>query len=152
MLTLAGQVQRASDSAKFGAARLTGSVAPSFEDNEATIDELLDRCARTISYLRDLAPDAFTDCETRTVTFGGAASKRTLVGAEYLLTFALPNFFFHVATAYDVLRHEGVPIGKRDYLGLTKAIGPDSDVSWPLYVFGAAIQRRKFESLQFKSD
>ena len=119
MLTLAGQVQRASDSAKFGAARLTGSVAPSFEDNEATIDELRDRCARTISYLRDLAPDAFTDCETRTVTFGGAASKRTLPGAAYLLTFAVPNFFFHVATAYDVLRQEGVPIGKRDYLGLT---------------------------------
>ena len=117
MMTLAGQVQRASDTAKFGAARLTGRAAPSFADDEATFAALRDRCARTIAYLRGFAPDAFAGSEARTVSFGGGASGRTLPGDAYLLSFALPNFFFHVATAYDILRHEGVPIGKRDYLG-----------------------------------
>ena len=122
MLTLAGQVQRASDSAKFGAARLTGTEAPSFADDETTFDALRERCAKTISYLRGFTPDAFADSETRSVTFGGAASKRTLPGQAYLLSFALPNFFFHVTTAYDILRHEGVPIGKLDYLGLSDVV------------------------------
>ena len=117
MLTLAGPVQRASDSAKFAVARLTGSEAPSFADDEETLDALRDRCRITVSYLRSVAPDLFAGSETRSVTFGGGAFQRTLMGDAYLLTFALPNFFFHVATAYDILRHEGVSIGKRDYLG-----------------------------------
>ena len=117
MLTLAGQVQRASDTAKFAAARLTGSEAPSFADDEETFDALRDRCTITISYLRGFAPEIFAGSETRSIAFGAGPSKRTLLGDAYLLTFALPNFFFHVTTAYDILRHEGVPIGKRDYLG-----------------------------------
>ena len=117
MLTLAGQVQRASDSAKFGAARLTGTEAPSFADDETTFAALRGRCERTVAYLRGFAPDAFSGGETRSVTFGGAANRRTLPGEAYLLSFALPNFYFHVATAYGILRQAGVPIGKRDYLG-----------------------------------
>lgn len=117
MLTLAGQVQRASDTAKFAAARLTGGEAPPFVDDETTLDALRERCARTATFLRGVAPEAFAGSETRIVTFGGGASKWTLPGETYLLTFALPNFFFHLTTAYDILRHQGVPIGKRDYLG-----------------------------------
>jgi uncharacterized protein len=117
MLTLAGQVQRASDTAKFGGARLTGVQAPSFADEETTFAQLRERCARTVAYLGTLAPAAFAGSDTRAVTFGGGANQRTLPADRYVLQFALPNFFFHVTTAYDILRHMGVPVGKRDYLG-----------------------------------
>ena len=117
MANLAGQVQRASDTAKFAAARLTGTEAPGFPDDETTIEQLQQRCAKTIAYLQGVEPQKFDGSETRTITFGGGANKWTLPGDRYLLAFALPNFFFHVTTAYDILRHEGVPVGKRDYLG-----------------------------------
>ena len=117
MLPLAGQVQRASDTAKFAAARLTGTEAPSLPDDETTIDQLRQRCAKTIAYLERVERSGFEDSEQRLVTFGGGANKWTLPGDRYLLTFALPNFFFHVTTAYDILRHRGVPVGKRDFLG-----------------------------------
>lgn len=116
MLTLAGQVQRASDSAKFGAARLTGTEAPAFADDETTIAALRERCAKTIAYLGQVDRDGFADSETRSVTFGSKDAPWTLSGDAYLLSFALPNLFFHVTTAYDILRHKGVPIGKLDYL------------------------------------
>lgn len=116
MLTLAGQVQRASDSAKFGAARLTGTEAPAFADDETTIAALRERCAKTIAYLGQVQRDGFDGSETRSVTFGSKDAPWTMVGDAYLLSFALPNFYFHVTTAYDILRHKGVPIGKRDYL------------------------------------
>ncbi len=119
MLTLAGQVQRASDSAKFGVARLTGTEAPAFADEEATIAALRERCAKTVAYLGQLHRDGFADSEARSVTFGSKDAPWTLVGDAYLLSFALPNFFFHVTTAYDILRHKGVPVGKRDYLDPT---------------------------------
>ncbi|WP_018263347.1 DUF1993 domain-containing protein [Methylobacterium sp. WSM2598] len=116
MLTLAGQVQRASDTAKFGAARLTGTQAPSFADDETTFDQLRERCAKTIAYLGTVAPETFAGSETRIVTFGGWANASTLRGDRYLFQFALPTFF-DVTTAYDILQHEGVPVGKCDYLG-----------------------------------
>ena len=116
MLTFAGQVQRASDTAKFAAARLTGTSAPSFPDDETTFEQLRQRCARTIAYLEAVRPDAFEGSETRSISFGGEP-KWTLEGTPYLLSFALPNFFFHLTTAYDILRHLGVTVGKRDYLG-----------------------------------
>jgi uncharacterized protein len=115
MLPLSGQVQRASDTAKFAASRLTGLAAPSFADEETSFAELRDRCSRTIAFLEEVDPQAFEGSETRQITFG--AAKRTLSGEAYLLTFAIPNFFFHVTTAYDILRHKGVQIGKSDYLG-----------------------------------
>lgn len=117
MLTLAGQVQRASDTAKFTAARLTEEAGPSFADDEATLADLQERCARTAAYLEAIRSEAFEGSETRMITFGGGAQKTTLPGDAYLLGFALPNFFFHVTTAYDLLRHVGVPLGKTDYLG-----------------------------------
>lgn len=118
MLPLSGQIQRASDTAKFAAARLTGIEGPSFPDEETTLDELQARCSKTIAYLETVGLDAFEGSETRQITFGGGATKTTLPGDAYLLHFALPNFFFHVTTAYDILRHVGVPIGKLDYLGM----------------------------------
>jgi hypothetical protein len=118
MFPLSGQVQRASDTAKLAAARLSGGSGPSFADEEATFDDLHARCARTVSYLETVPPEALEGSETRQITFGGGALKATLSGDAYLLTFALPNFFFHVTPAYDILRHLGVPLGKIDYLGM----------------------------------
>ena len=116
MLPLAGQVQRASDTAKFGASRLTGAEAPSFPDEESTLAELQDRIARTVGFLERFTETQFAGAEARTITIGSGDSTRHFTGDSYVLTFALPNFFFHVTTGYDILRHNGVPIGKRDYL------------------------------------
>ena len=116
-LNLAGQVQRASGTAKYTAARLTEEAGPSFADDEATFADLHERCARTVAYLEAVRPETLEGSETRMITFGGEAQKTTLPGDAYLLSFALPNFFFHVTTAYDLLRHVGVPLGKADYLG-----------------------------------
>ena len=116
MLTLAGQVQRASDTAKFAAARLTGTEPPRVADDEVNFGELQNRIEWTATYLQGFTPEQFADSETKTISFGTGASARSLTGDDYVLSFALPNFFFHVTTAYDILRHNGVPIGKRDYL------------------------------------
>ena len=118
MMPLSAQVQRASDTAKFAAARLAGGAGPSFDDDEASFEELRQRCAKTVSYLETVRPEALEGSETRQVAFGGGVLKATLPGDDYLLRFALPNFFFHVTTAYDILRHVGVPLGKLDYLGM----------------------------------
>lgn len=117
MLTLSGQIQRASDTAKLTVARLTGIEAPKFEDTETTIAELRERIARTEAFLATVAAEAFDGSETREVTIAPGGNKRTMAGDTYLLTFALPNFYFHITTAHGILRHEGVGIGKLDYLG-----------------------------------
>jgi len=117
MLPFSGQYQRATDSAKLAIARLTGSDAPKFEDNEATIAELRERVAKTEAYLATVAPAALEGTETREVTLSPGGNKLTFRGDEYVLTFALPNFFFHLATAHAILRNQGVPVGKMDYLG-----------------------------------
>jgi uncharacterized protein len=115
MLTLAGQIQRASDTAKGTAARLAGIEAPSFADDETTFADLQARIAKTKRFLAGVNAEQIDASATRTITL--SAIKHPFLGDEYLLTFALPNFFFHVTTAYDILRHSGVPIGKMDYLG-----------------------------------
>ncbi len=117
MLTLSGQVQRASDTAKFAAERLTGAPSPKFPDDEASFEELRARIANTVAYLETVKPEQFEGSETREVTLRAGTATHVFAGDAYLLSFALPNFFFHVTTAYDILRHSGVPIGKRDYLG-----------------------------------
>lgn len=116
MFPLAGQVQRASDSAKLAVERLTGVAAPKFEDNETTFAQLYERIEKTLAYLNSVPAEAFADAATREVklSFGDFPP---FTGESYLLTFAVPNFFFHIVTAYDILRHKGVPVGKRDYLG-----------------------------------
>ncbi|MBY4632941.1 DUF1993 domain-containing protein [Rhizobium croatiense] len=116
MLSLSGQYQRASDSAKFTLARLTGTDAPKFEDNEKTFDELRERLAKTEAYLATFSAQALEGVEGRQITLPGS-SGIVLPGDEYVTTFALPNFYFHVATAHAILRNQGAPIGKRDYLG-----------------------------------
>jgi uncharacterized protein len=119
MLPLSRQVQMACDLAKNSAARLAGIEPPRFEDNEKTIDELRARIARTIDYLRGISAAALEGAEDRDIKV--PAGERTLQfkGLAFLQRWALPNLFFHVTTAYNILRHNGVDIGKRDFLGST---------------------------------
>lgn len=117
MFTLAGQVQGASDAAKLGAARLAGITAPSFPDTEATYAELQARVAKTIDFLGSVDRAAIDGAGDREVTMKVRGNELKFTAERYLLQFALPNFFFHVTTAYGVLRHSGVALGKLDYLG-----------------------------------
>lgn len=117
MLPFTGQVQRASDTSKLSGQRLSGVPAPRFDDAETTFDELQQRIAKTIAYLETLQPAAFADAETRTVQLNFGEFKPNFSGDAYLFTFAIPNFFFHLTTAHDILRHNGLPIGKLDFLG-----------------------------------
>lgn len=118
MLDLAGQVQRASDTSKLSGQRLSGVASPSMPDAETTFPELIKRVAATVAYLETLDEAALAGSEARTVELNfGPDKKVSFKGDAYLLTFALPNFFFHVATAHDILRSQGVKIGKLDYLG-----------------------------------
>jgi len=117
MLNLTSQVQNASDHAKRAVARLAGIDAPTYEDNEASFADLKGRIGKTLDFLKSVKPAQVDGGETREIKmkFGGA--DRTFTGQVYLLHHALPNFFFHTTTAYDILRHCGVTIGKRDFIG-----------------------------------
>ncbi|KWR91730.1 DUF1993 domain-containing protein [Cupriavidus sp. IDO] len=114
---LPAQVQRASDAAKGCAARLAGVAVPSFADNESTFPELQERIAKTIAFLETITPAQLEGSDKRVVELKLRQGPITFDGKSYLINFALPNFYFHVTTAYDILRHKGVQIGKRDYLG-----------------------------------
>ena len=118
MLNLAGQVQRASDTAKACAARLAGIDNPSFPDTEKTFADLQARIARTVDFLNGVEPAQIDGSEARGIAFKAGPNQLKFNGEGYLLTFALPNFYFHVTTAYDILRNKGVEIGKRDYIGM----------------------------------
>jgi hypothetical protein len=117
MFSLARQVQIASDAAKGCGARLAGREPPKFEDNEATFPELLTRIDKTIAYLETLKPEQINGSEQKTITLQIRKNTLTFLGMPFLLNFALPNFYFHVTTAYDILRHCGVEIGKQDFIG-----------------------------------
>ena len=117
MFTLAGQVQSASDASKLGTARIAGIAAPSFPDTETTYAELQARVARTIEFLQGVDRAVVDGAEAREVVMKVRGNELKFTAERYLLQFALPNFFFHVTTAYDVLRHSGVPLSKLDYLG-----------------------------------
>ena len=117
MLALAAQVQRASDTSKLSGERLSGVASPKMEDTETTFPQLQERVAKTIAYLESLSPADVDAGEARTITLNFGPLKPSFSGPDYLLGFALPNFYFHVVTAHDILRHKGVPVGKRDYLG-----------------------------------
>jgi len=116
MLPLTRQVQIASDIAKNSVARLAGQEPPRFEDNESSIEQLRARIARTIDFLKSVPASALEGSETRTVKV--PLEERTLefTGVDFLQRWAIPNVFFHVVTAYDILRHNGVDLGKRDYV------------------------------------
>ena len=117
MFNLTRQVQSAADAAKTCAARLAGEPPPSYPDTETTFAELQARIAKTIAYIQDFRPELIDGAESRTITLPLRKQPVSFRGSDYLTQFALPNFFFHVATAYDVLRQQGVPLGKMDYLG-----------------------------------
>jgi len=117
MLPLARQIQIVSDSSKGAAARLTGKDIPRYEDNEKTFAELQQRLEKTRGFLGQLDRKDFEGAENRTVELKVGGETVTFDGMTYLLNFALPNFYFHYTTAYDILRHAGLGIGKRDFLG-----------------------------------
>jgi hypothetical protein len=117
MYPLSSQVQIACDLAKNSVARLAGQTPPRFADDERTIEELRTRIARTIDYLQSMPAGALDGAEDRDIKV--PAGERTLEfkGLVFLQRWAIPNVFFHVTTAYNILRHNGVEIGKRDFLG-----------------------------------
>lgn len=118
MLPLLRQVQLATDTSKFAPARLTGNDSPRFDDVETSFAELYARLDKVIDYVGGFEPAAFEGSESRTVTLPSRnGNDRQFDGRSYLLGFVLPNVFFHVSTAYAILRHNGVPLGKLDYLG-----------------------------------
>lgn len=118
MLPLTGQVQIACDKAKNAAARLAGREPPYFEDLERTIAELRTRIARTLEYIDSIPESEYAGAEARIIELPLPQRKMIKVdGVQFIRDWMLPNFFFHVVTAYDILRHNGVDLGKRDYLG-----------------------------------
>ncbi len=113
---LTRQIQICCDTAKLGASRVSGKAAPSQADTESTIDELRARVNATISYLNGFTAQDFDGADTRVVTQPRWEGK-VMSGADYFMEHAIPNFFFHLSHAYAILRHNGVNLGKKDYLG-----------------------------------
>ena len=125
MLPLSKQIQLASDFAVRGCARVTHSEVPSTPDTEKSFAELRQRLAKTADYVKSFKPEQFEGADTRDVTFPmGPDKTMTLKGQQFISHFALPNFYFHLTTAYGILRHNGVDIGKRDFLGQVVGIAP----------------------------
>ena len=117
MFPLTRQVQIASDIAKSGVSRLAQVEAPKYEDNEATFADLVARVRKTIAYLETLKPEQVEGAEGRTVKWTQQGTDHSQVGKDYLFQRVLPNVFFHCSTAYNILRHNGVELGKQDFLG-----------------------------------
>lgn len=117
MFPLQRQVQIATDHAKGACARLAGIEVPSFADTETTFPELQARIAKTLEFVKSLKPAQFEGSAERDVTLTIAGQKITWKGNIYLNHFALPNFYFHATTTYAILRHNGVEVGKRDFMG-----------------------------------
>jgi hypothetical protein len=118
MFDLTRQIQVATDQARRGSARLADTEAPKVEDNETTIAQLKDRIAKTVAYINTLDRNAIDASAEREITFPlGPEKKGHMKGDDYLNHFMLPNFYFHCTAAYAILRHAGVDIGKRDFLG-----------------------------------
>ncbi len=117
MFPLTRQVQIATDIARRGAARLAGMEAPKLDDNEQSFADLYARINSTIDYLKGFKPEQIDGTENKAISFEVRGNKTDFTGQQMLLHFTLPNVFFHVTTAYAILRHNGVDIGKADYLG-----------------------------------
>ena len=118
MFAFARQVQVVCDQAKNGSARLAGVEPPKFEDTETTIDQLKERIARTVAYLKTLDTKAIDASSEREITFPLGQNKGQMKGGDYLNHFMLPNFYFHLTAAYAGARNFGCEIGKRDFLGM----------------------------------
>lgn len=119
MFALVRQVQIASDNAKGGGARLAGLTPPKYEDNEASFPELNARIEKTVAFLQTLTPAQIDGSEAKTINISFGPKSFTFQGQAYLFGLVLPNLYFHVTTAYNILRHCGVPVGKEDFLGKT---------------------------------
>jgi len=117
MLPMTKQVQLACDTAKGVVARLAGVEIPAHEDNEKTLAELKARIAKTVAFIQTMKPVQIDGTEDKEIVIKRADKETRYNGMQFLLGHALPNFYFHVTTAYNILRHNGVEIGKRDYLG-----------------------------------
>jgi len=117
MLDFTKQIQIASDNAKGISARLAGSEPPKMEDNEQTFADLKARIQKTVAFLDTLSPSQIDGSEEREIRLKLGPQEVQFKGIDYLLGFGLPNFLFHVTTAYDILRHNGLEVGKRDFLG-----------------------------------
>jgi uncharacterized protein len=117
MFPLASQVRIACDFAKGCSARLAGVEAPKHEDNESTLEELQARIAKTLDFLGTIKPQQLQGSDERTITHEMRVQTLKMPGLQYLVGFALPNFYFHATTAYALLRHNGLELGKRDFVG-----------------------------------
>ncbi|MDI3469536.1 MAG: hypothetical protein OJF62_001599 [Pseudolabrys sp.] len=116
MFAFTRQVQVACDMAKFGVARLAGIESPKFEDTETTIPQLKERIAKTLAFIKTVDAKAIDASAGREITFPLGPKRGQMTGADYLNHFVLPNLYFHATTAYAILRHNGVEIGKQDFL------------------------------------
>jgi hypothetical protein len=117
MFPLSRQVQIATDMAKGGVARLAGVDIPTYEDNETTIEALKARIAKTIAFIDSIPASQIDGTEAKEVVLKMRAGDMTFTGQRYLIGFVIPNLTFHCTTAYNILRHNGVEVGKRDFLG-----------------------------------
>ena len=117
MLPMTAQVQIACDTAKGVVARLAGVEIPVYEDNEKTLADLKARIAKTIAFLQSVTPGQIDGTEDKEIVIKRGEKETRYKGMQFLLGHAVPNFYFHVTTAYNILRHNGIEIGKRDYLG-----------------------------------
>jgi len=118
MLPLSKQIQIACDTAKFGVARLAGVEAPKFDDTETTLAELRERVRKTVDFVESVPSAKIEGSEERDITVPRRDGPMVFKGETYLKHYALPNFFFHVTTTYALLRHNGVELGKNEYLGV----------------------------------
>jgi hypothetical protein len=121
MLPFTKQIQIACDTVKFCVARLAGVDSPKFEDNETTLTELRERISATIAYVKSVPAAQIDGSEEKDITLPRRDGPIIMKGEAYLKHFVLPNFFFHLTTAYALLRHSGVEVGKMDYLGAPKS-------------------------------
>ena len=117
MFALTKQVQIATDSAKGAMARLAGVDIPKFEDTEQTFGDLIARVAKTIAFVETFKPAQIDGTEEKEIVLKAGGQELKFTGMQFLLGFAYPNFYFHIATTYDILRHRGVALGKMDFLG-----------------------------------
>lgn len=117
MFPLSRQVQIATDVAKGGAARLAGVEVPSFADNETTFEQLQERVAKTIAFLKTITAAQVDGSEGKEISLKVGPNQMSFKGQDYLLQFVIPNVYFHITTTYAILRHNGLDIGKADFLG-----------------------------------
>lgn len=117
MFNFTKQVQAATEHAKAGAARLAGQEPPKYEDNEKSLAELIARVEKTIEYLNGFKPEQVDGTEEKSITVKMRSGEVSFPGLKFILNQSMPNFYFHVTTAYDIMRHNGVEVGKRDFMG-----------------------------------